>query len=262
MPQPQFGYDHRAENAYVRQVADGHNLPALCVLPNDLGYTLTELRSKKYRAVKSYPHYTEPPFRYIVDFFPHEILETCAEQRTPIILHVPRPLPECVHEVTEIARRYPQLPIILAHAGRSQHSDRAYVSALRRCAPHMNVHADSSMVTDTRVLGSVVRELGPSRMLYGSDEPFSLLRYRTVHTKRHGSLAVPAHPYHWEKPDAKRRYGHMATHAPMIHFQSLAALINAIDWNSARTGADPDETIGLVFHDTAARLFKTGEHHE
>ena len=60
--------DHAAENAYVLAVEDRTNLPALCVLPNNLNYTLRQLTGSMWRAVKAYPHYREPPLQEILDF--------------------------------------------------------------------------------------------------------------------------------------------------------------------------------------------------
>ena len=68
MPQPQAGFDHMAENAYVLAVEDRTNLPALCVLPDDLDYTLRQLTRSTWCAVKAYPHYTEPPLKSLGRF--------------------------------------------------------------------------------------------------------------------------------------------------------------------------------------------------
>ncbi|MEU0968330.1 amidohydrolase family protein [Streptomyces sp. NPDC005917] len=255
MPQPQHGFDHRAANDYVRGHADSHRLPALCVLPDDLDYSLGQLRSGVYRAVKSYPHYREPPYQRILEFFPHEVLTLCEHLRLPLILHVPRPLSHCVEEVVDIMRAHPSLRVILAHAGRNTHADRPYVAALRSLSRWPNAVVDTAMVTSVPVLSAALRILGINRVLFGSDEPFNLLRYRMVRTKQHGDIAVPAHRYHWEKPWVRQRYGYLAAGAPAVHFQSLAAVFAAIDRQHHRASSI-DTSVQKVFCANALDLLE------
>ena len=95
---------------------------------------------------------------------------------------------------------------MFAHAGRIVTVDERAEEALDRCAAYPTIFTDSSMVTDTAVLVAVLQAFGPERMLQLS-RPFSLLRYRDIHPPEGGSVAVSAHPYHWQRPDRVRRLG-------------------------------------------------------
>ena len=143
---------------------------------------------------------------------------------------------------------------MLAHAGRIASADERAEEALERCAAHPAIFTDSSMVTDMSVLVAVLKAFGFERVLYGSDEPFSLLRYRNVRTPEGGALAVAAHPYHWQTQDRSRRFGHLAIGVPMVHFQSLRALLEAIHEETVRTQRQATKVIENAFHDDAAKL--------
>jgi hypothetical protein len=254
MPQPQLGFDHRAANDYVLNHADDDGLPILCLTPDQREYAVDQLESGKYRAVKSYPHYREPPYQRIVEYFPEFALEICEQMALPIILHLPRPLTECIDAVVDLAVRYPHVPVVLAHAGRNARADDAYNAALLRLRRYSMIFVDTAMVTSSRIIAATIRNLGAARVLYGSDEPFNLLRYRLVPTRSNGNIAVPGHPYHWSKDWVAKRYGYLAADAPLLHFQSLTAVLGAIDSMKIHR----DDTIQAIFFENASGLFEMG----
>ena len=109
-----------------------------------------------------------------------KVFRAGAELGVPVIIHTglgaPWSLPAlCIPP----ARRYPNLPIVLAHAGFAIYTDEAYVAA-SECP---NIYLDPSWC----MIGSLqffVRELGAERIMFGSDwpsnVPVELAKYRAA----------------------------------------------------------------------------------
>lgn len=214
-----FGWRQRRSSFYVLQNRAAGDFAALCGLPDDPGYTLEQLATGAYVALKMYPHYVEPPYRRVADYFPGWAVAAAAEHGIPIVLHLPAPLSECHAEVLDLVEAQTELRIVLAHAGRESHVRNRTDGVLRTLAECSNVVMDTSMVTSRPLLALVLKRLGPERVLYGSDEPFNLLRYIEVDDPEHGRAVVSHHDYHWNKPWAQR-YAERARAAPLLHFQA------------------------------------------
>jgi predicted TIM-barrel fold metal-dependent hydrolase len=96
-----------------------------------------------------------------------EVLDAVAELSIPIIYH-----PQAVSMFYAIAAAYPQVTLIMAHLGsyRSQNVAWHYEAiAIARRFP--NVYLESSAVVALRFLEMAVKELGPEKVLFGSDGP-------------------------------------------------------------------------------------------
>jgi len=96
-----------------------------------------------------------------------KVFATASELGVPVIVHTglgaPWSMPSlCIPP----ARRYPDLPIVLAHAGFAIYADEAYVAA-SECA---NIYLEPSWCM-VGTLQHFVRELGAERILFGSDSP-------------------------------------------------------------------------------------------
>jgi predicted TIM-barrel fold metal-dependent hydrolase len=110
----------------------------------------------------------------------NKVFDTAADAGVPVIVHtglgVPWSLPSlCIPQ----ARRHPDLPIILAHAGYAVYTAEAYVAA-SECA---NVYLEPSWCTVDN-LRWLVRQIGTARILFGSDlpanVPVELVKYRSL----------------------------------------------------------------------------------
>lgn len=251
MPQPHKGIDHKKANAYILRSKRPSDFATLCGLPDDPVYTLDQIASGSYVALKMYPHYTEPPYARIAEYFPSWALQAAAESAMPIILHLPTPLSRCHAEFLDLAEAFPTLRVVLAHLGREHESTERIERLFAELATHPGVVADMSMVTSRPLIRSALRTMGADRILYGSDEPFNLLRYIEVDDPEHGRSVASHHDYHWNKLWARERYGEAAREAPLIHFQALAALLDAI----CDVFGESEETLHKIFRDNAFRVF-------
>jgi Amidohydrolase len=249
--QPYAGIDHRVANAYLLQHRGPGDLVALCGLPDDPHYTCEQLETGRYAALKMYPFIREPPFTRISEYFPQWACRAAVAAAVPLILHVPSPLHQCVEEVVALARDHPNLSVILAHLGRESTAHEPTRRAFMTVALLGNVAADTSMARSHDVHLLALDVLGPDKVLFGSDEPFNLLRYTSVVDEQRGVVNVPPRPYHWVATDVYERHRLAVATAEILHFQVLDCLLAAVD---RLHGADEKSVLDKVFFRNAQRL--------
>jgi predicted TIM-barrel fold metal-dependent hydrolase len=87
--------------------------------------------------------------------------------------------PENQQTIVDYCTRYPNMRMILAHAGRgfNVHHTIEGIGALRRL---QNVWFDSSAVTEAGAFEAIIETMGHDRLMWGSDFPISHLRGRCV----------------------------------------------------------------------------------
>jgi hypothetical protein len=250
--QPYRGIDHVQANSYLIGNAPAGDLLGLYGLPDYPDYTTRQLRSGLWAALKMYPHYFEPAADQLTQFFPDEIVAVATELGIPLIVHLHAPITTCYREVLDLAGRHPEIRIVLAHLGREFVATEGLAAVWRQLSQIPGLVADTAMVCDAAVIASAIRHLGGHRVLYGSDEPCNLLRYVTYQHPDLGQRVSSDLPYHWLREDLRRDYGHIGKGAWLIHFQSLRAVLEAIDAVAGPAGRRLQQAI---FHDNAVRYF-------
>jgi predicted TIM-barrel fold metal-dependent hydrolase len=96
-----------------------------------------------------------------------EVLDTVAELQIPIIWH-----PRQVALFDDVAKAYPTIDLILAHLGSDLSRDwREHLAAIELARRYPNVYLDTGAHVFTRYLETAVKELGPEKIIFGSDEP-------------------------------------------------------------------------------------------
>ena len=97
-----------------------------------------------------------------------EVLDTVAELGIPILWH---PSPD-VAVFNKVAAAYPKIDFILAHLGSDLSADwREHAAAIDSARDHPNVYLDTGAAVLTRYIEQAVKELGPEKVIFGSDEP-------------------------------------------------------------------------------------------
>jgi hypothetical protein len=199
-----------------------------------------------------YPHYREPPYGRIDEYFPDWALQAAGEADVPVILHVARPLASCADEVIELTARHPQTRFVLAHLGRQDATDGDVRSAFIKVAAYDNVCMDTSMALAHSVHQLALTTFGPARVLYGSDEPFNLLRYVGYQHPERGYRLVGPRRYHWLDEADFERFRHLAHYAMLVHLQVLRALVDSVD---ALFPMDSDRVLASIFRANASEWF-------
>ena len=99
-----------------------------------------------------------------------EVMDAVAELRIPYLYH-----PAKVSDLVEVARDYPQVDMIMAHAGPynsvARRSDESRLEAIEAAKTFPNIYLETSRATVTRLLEIAIREAGPSKLCFGSDAP-------------------------------------------------------------------------------------------
>jgi hypothetical protein len=249
---PYKGINHRGANTHLISVSPPEDRVALCGLPDDPTYTINKISEGNYTALKIYPYYFEPPAQTISYFFPDEILDVASQTHLPIIMHLPTKLSSCLDQVLEIIDKFPKLIIILAHMGKERGVSSSSLAAYEALRPHPSIAVDISMTPSSQLISQAFYTLGPERILFGSDEPFNLLRYKIYHHPELGERYVSQYPYHWLDNRQRERFGHLAINTVHLHWQVLMAIKTAITTVYPK---DVKTIRNLVFYESALRVF-------
>ncbi|UUY05718.1 amidohydrolase [Svornostia abyssi] len=246
------GYDHRAINEWLRQeIVGSQDRFALFGLQDDPEWTANELVRLRPAALKMYYMITEPPGTTIEESFPPLVLQTCAELGTPIILHLPRPITESISELERVVDRYAGLIVVLAHLGVPLYSRPGLAEAYERVRALPNVHMDTACMEHADVVSMAGEIVGWERVMYGSDDPISLLRAAPYVHPTKGPRVVPVDLMHWTDEEEYAAFGHLGKDAVLNHWQQLEAIAEAL-----RGRSEEQRIKQAVMCDNATALFR------
>jgi len=254
MAYPIEGYRHRDINEYLVANANLYeDIVGGYGIPDDINYTLQLIDSGHIHALKMYYRYREPGVDRILDIFPAPILQQAQGCGIPIILHLPRPLPQCLDELIAVLDSFPQLTVVLAHLGGpgGQRFDPIIVPAYERLARYSRVYMDTAFVLDADLIANALQLFGHERILFGTDEPLSLIRGVNYLHPIHGHRLY-APEYHWSQDDAPPTEMRRAT-PTLLHIQQVEAVLTALRSFSC-------DAVNAVFYRNAAQLFGLAPH--
>jgi len=144
------------------------------------------IRKYRPRALKCYhlmsPH--RPTMNSTLDqYLPEHAVRVADEAGLPIIVHLVRPtaLSDESNQtaIRALCRRYRRMKLILAHGARGFNPSHTIggIDAIRGLD---NVYFDVSCVTESATVEAIFKKFGPSKVMWGSDYPFSHLRGRCI----------------------------------------------------------------------------------
>ena len=188
-PYPHPRVDVDASNAFL--AAELHDRPGsrgqMLITPaQDPEFIRETVRRHRFVGLKCYHVFSarRPTFDSLIEeYLPESQVRVAHDEGLSITLHMVRSRALADRANQETIRRYcelyPNMRLILAHAARgfNPHHTIEGIASLRGL---QNVWFDTSAVTDSGAIEAILREFGPSRVLYGSDFPVSHLRGRCV----------------------------------------------------------------------------------
>jgi predicted TIM-barrel fold metal-dependent hydrolase len=99
-----------------------------------------------------------------------EVMETVAELKIPYLYH-----PAKVSDLIAVARDFPMVDMIMAHAGPynriASKSVQSRLEAIEAAKAHSNIYLETSRATETSLLEKALQEAGPAKLCFGSDAP-------------------------------------------------------------------------------------------
>jgi len=253
------GIDHFAVTDYLLDQSPEKDAVAafgLSDTPEQVERTVEAIRTPGVAGLKMYYLANGTPKSDLYDYFPEKVLEVAQEEGKPIILHLPHSLYNSHGEVLDLAERYPDLRVILAHMGVAHIPREGLETILDAFAQCANVFADTSQVNDPMLIAAGLKHLGEDRILYGSDEPLNLLRAVIYDNPVKGPRILTDHPYHWvDQEEFKDNIG--LVKAPFIHseWQQLQAILQGMTMAGVVGELDREALKSKLFYDNAARVF-------
>ncbi|HNS53025.1 MAG TPA: amidohydrolase family protein [Anaerolineae bacterium] len=119
----------------------------------------------------------------IGDFVTRPQWQLADELGLPILLHPPRARrmadPGNLRALESRLERWPRAKVVLAHLGATACPE-GYARSLARLRRYPQVFFDTAMVCNSTLIRLVLDAVGPSRLIFGTDLPFALVRGQTV----------------------------------------------------------------------------------
>lgn len=235
---PDLDYDIEACNEYVRTECVVRNWHSLVMVRPQWSAERVAAELAKPGVIGVKPYYGlishDPTTRdkhieaSLFDFLPHHILEVLNDRCAWVTLHVPKAgrlgHPDNVREIKEIRRRYPDIVLVIAHLGRCYTEPHA-LEGLRALADDPGLYFDNSAVLNPAVHRIALEQIGPERILYGTDNPVMYMRGRR---QWHGRTYVnrTSHDFYFntqrEAPEIEATY-------TLYMYEALLALKNACE---------------------------------
>ena len=220
----------------------------MMVAPNDDPEMIREtVRSLGLAGLKCYHLYSPvtPTFDSPIEaFLPEEQVRVAHEEKLSITLHIVKQRsladPENQRTLRRYAETYPDMRLILAHAGRgfNPHHTAEGIGSLTGLP---NVYFDTAAVTDYGAIEAIIQTVGHQAVLYGSDFPVSHTRGREIAL---GDTFVWLH----EGDFPASPYG--PAHVAFVGFESLR-----VHKLAARHLRLTDAQVEDIFYGNAARLY-------
>lgn len=254
-----FTGEREANDTYVAaETAAGRErglaaLPQLIVAPDDDPELVRErVRRGGFVGLKPYhtlakldgPTWQAP----LEEYFPEALARVAHEEGLSVTVHLvrDRALADPANQATlrHYCERYPNMRLILAHAGRGFNPWHT-IEGVGALAGLGNLWFDTSAVTEAGGFEAIVETFGHGRLLYGSDFPISHLRGRCV---------AIGDSFHWLYADgATLEERHADLRPALVGLESLRALALA-----CRRLRLSDSQIEDIFYGNAAQLFNLG----
>jgi predicted TIM-barrel fold metal-dependent hydrolase len=120
------------------------------------------------------------------------LVAMCAEWRLPLLIATGYPWVSEAAQVGDVARRYPSVPIIMTHGGQINISGLGQMDAFEVLRRRPNVSMETSGVYRQDFVLDVASQLGPARVLFGSNSPLMDCRLEVERVRQALDLAEDA----------------------------------------------------------------------
>ena len=135
----------------------------------------------------------------IFDFLPEEHLKIANKLGLIILLHIPKIKrlndKKNLDDIINICNSYPNIKLILAHAGRS-YCVFDLVDSIKKIYRLKNLYVDTAMINNWKVIELLLEYLGCEKIIYGSDLPVAAFRGKNICiNNKHYFITYPPFPW-------------------------------------------------------------------
>lgn len=188
---PSKGLDVEKNNEYISKLCLEENSFGLFMPNANLKFIPKDFFKKRFVGFKPYPNFVEgcqisndlSVEVGIFEFISKAVLEFSEENGLIIIIHLGKTgrlnNKNNIEDLKVISIRYPNIKLVLAHAGRS-YSYSYIKDSIEYIKDLKNIYVDDAMINSYLVHKTILEELGPERVLYGSDLPIAALKGKNV----------------------------------------------------------------------------------
>jgi len=247
-------YEADADRVNQLVAAESSGVAArLLIPPRGASYQELEriLDRCQFKGFKPYPEHARhlPLDDVQIDDFATDAQWCLADERQlAILLHLPRPRrladPVNLAGLEERLNRHPHARVVLAHLGATA-CDRGLADSFGRLSHYPNVFFDTALVSNAGLMSLVLETAGPSRLVFGTDLPFALVRGKRTCVDGQ-SLLLTQEPYHFA--------AQAETPCTYLVFETLLAIKQAAE----RMKLTADE-VRMVFYDNARTIYGDGK---
>ncbi|MHB8279229.1 MAG: amidohydrolase family protein [Candidatus Humimicrobiaceae bacterium] len=244
-------------NDYIQNICKANNTYGLYVPDSNLKKIPADFFAKRFIGFKPYPDLVEygAPKDFskldidvsIFDFVSRNVLEFSEEYGLILLLHIPGKDrlndKRNIEEIRTIGTKYPNIKIILAHAGRSYCYEDIRES-INYIKDINNLYVDTAMINNVLVLKVLLEEIGAERIIYGSDFAVAALRGKNVDINNK----------HYFVTDTPKNWSLSSSYMKLDSFTFFVyEIIRAIKRASCFTSTDK-EKINNIFYGNIKRL--------
>lgn len=164
-----------------------------------------KIKEENFIGLKPYPDlvmkldYDDQDSVSIFDFLPKQHLAVANKLGLIVMLHIPKVKRlndrKNLDDIINICSSYPNIKLILAHAGRS-YCIFDLENNIKEIYKLKNLWIDTSMINDWEVMEMILDYMGSEKMIYGSDMPVALFRGKNICiNNKHFFVTFPLFPW-------------------------------------------------------------------
>jgi uncharacterized protein len=248
--------DFQNGNQYIADLMRCRGFPGLLFARPDWSAAelLSQLRRGGFLGIKVYLTLSETSLAVneiaIFDFLPRHQLEVLNELGLMVMLHIPRDGrlrdPVNIDQMLEIERRFPNVRLIIAHVGRAYCEEDLGDGLAILGKETKRMVFDISANTNAAVFAELIRQIGPRRILFGSDLPIVRMRCRRICEQGKYINLVPKGLYGDVSGDSHMREveGPAAAQITFFLYEEILAFKQAAE----QTGLTKQDVANVFYH--------------
>jgi len=256
-----FGFPHlpnwEKDNSYISRLARRNSriVPVFQAAFATNPLAVKNGLNHKFAGLKMYPtaKQKKTPTK-IVEVFSKTVLEIANQLAKPIVVHLPNGLLADPEELIILARAYPRIRFVVAHMGVVYCYEPYFAKALESVKKQTNIFFDTAMVSDVRVIAKALEIVGPKRIIFGSDAPFSYFRGGYIINPIGQRRFYSQLKFNWVRDSDRQDYSDQINSLKLVHLNIILAIKQALEALALKSQNNAKVDI---FYNNGRRLFKT-----